>query len=85
MHQASHWPLKGAKSAQKALQDSETTELVGGTKEKSVSGQGVIELSSRQFLIFLHSWPTQYLIAWELPDMDVAMLLDKAVENMKWQ
>ena len=39
MHEASRGPLKGAVSAQKVLQGSETEtrELLGGTKETSVS------------------------------------------------
>ena len=39
MHEASRGPLKGAVSAQKALQGSktETRELLGGTDENSVS------------------------------------------------
>ena len=39
MHEASRGPLKGAVSAQKAFQGSETktTELLGGTEENSVS------------------------------------------------
>ena len=38
-HEASQGPLKGAVSAQKALQESEmeTRELLGGTEEKSIS------------------------------------------------
>ena len=36
-HKAGQWPLKGAVSAQKAIQGSETEtrELLGGTEEKS--------------------------------------------------
>ena len=51
MHQASQGPLKGAVSAQKALQGSETEtrELLGGMEENSVflmTGGGMGKLDS---------------------------------------
>ena len=54
MHEASPGPLKGAVSAQKALQGSETEtrELLGGTEEKSIALTGVIDLPSSKSMIF---------------------------------
>ena len=56
----------------KALQGSETEtrELLGGTKEKNVSLTRGHWFASRQIRdLFYLSWPSQYLIAYNLPDV----------------
>ena len=64
MHEEGRLPLKGAESAQKALQrseETETRELLGGTEEKSISPiKGhVIDLPSKQYHDFYLAmiWP----------------------------
>ena len=68
MHEASRGPLKGAVSAQKALQGSETEtrELLGGTAENSVSLMRG-RLPFRQINDFFTHLALQYLIAFDPP------------------
>ena len=57
---------------QKALQgfETQTRELLGGTKEKNVSLTRGHWFASRQIRdLFYLSWPSQYLIAYNLPDV----------------
>ena len=63
MHEASQGPLKGAMSAQKALQESEkaTRELLEETTENSVSRPGLIDLPFRQINDF--GPPNTWLLA----------------------
>ena len=56
MHEASRGPLKGAVSAQKALQgpEAETREMLGGMEENRVSRRRVIDLPYRQINDFFY-------------------------------
>ena len=63
-------PWKAPCQLKKALQGSETRELLGGTEEKNVSLTRGHWIASRQINdSFYLSWPPIFLIAYNLPDV----------------
>ena len=70
MHEASLEPLKGAMSAQKALQgsDTETRKLLEGIEEHSVPPTRVIDLLSKP-PVFSRIWPPLYLTVYAPLDL----------------